>query len=255
MIKIIRKKVKTLYTRSKIPGIEWSVNQYVGCQFACKYCYAKEIVRREESWGTWVEVKVNAPDLARRRVKGTILMSSVSDPYQPIEAKLKLTRSVLRFMDKRNELMILTKSPLVVRDVDVLKLFPRVEVGLTVNSFEGKEKKLFEPLTPIQRARINALKALYEEGIKNYAFISPIIPGITDVEEIIRETRDFVGWYFLEFLNLRKAGEEFRKNLEEEFPESYAVLTDYDKFTSYLRSIKDVLKRLNVRVEGIETHK
>ncbi|CUX78331.1 Radical SAM domain protein [Thermococcus chitonophagus] len=182
-------------------------------------------------------------------------MSSVSDPYQPIEAKLKLTRNVLRFMDKRNELMILTKSPLVVRDVDVLRLFPRVEVGLTVNSFEGREKRLFEPLTPIQKARINALKVLHEEGIKNYAFISPIIPGITDVEAIIRETRDFVDWYFLEFLNLRKAGEEFRRILEEEFPESYTLLTDNEKFREYLKNLTGILKRLNAKVEGIETHK
>ncbi|MBP1911116.1 DNA repair photolyase [Thermococcus stetteri] len=113
---------------------------------------------------SWVEIKVNTPELARKRVEGSVVMSTVSDPYQPIEAELKLTRRVLQYMDKRNELSILTKSPLVTRDIDLFKLFDRIEVGLTINGFAGREKRLFEPLTPVQKARINALKELKEAG-------------------------------------------------------------------------------------------
>jgi len=81
-------------------------------------------------WGSWVEIKENAPELARKHVKGSVVMSSISDPYQPLEGKLKLTRRVLRYMDKRNELSILTKSPLILRDVDIyLKALPPCRSG------------------------------------------------------------------------------------------------------------------------------
>ncbi|AEH24537.1 SPL family radical SAM protein [Pyrococcus yayanosii] len=254
---VMEKKVRSLYIRSRIPGVEWAVNQYVGCAFACKYCYAKFLCRWRDygPWGTWVEVKINAAELARRRVKGSIVMSTVSDPYQPIEARLKLTRRVLRYMDKRNELSILTKSPLVVRDVDLFKEFRSIEVGLTINSFEGREKRLFEPLAPVQGTRITALQRLYEEGIRTYVFVSPIIPGITDVGAIVEETRDFTDYYFFEVLNLWAAGREFRELLRESYPGSYSVLKDDEKFETFLKGLREEIRRLGIRVEGIETHK
>lgn len=150
-VKVIKRSAKSLYTRSRIPGVSWSVNQYVGCAFACGYCYAKFIAKWKDygKWGSWVEAKINAPELARKHVSGSVVMSTVSDPYQPIEAELKLTRRVLRYMDKRNELSILTKSPLVTRDIDIFREFRKIEVGLTINGFTGREKRLFEPLTPV----------------------------------------------------------------------------------------------------------
>lgn len=106
-VEVLKRKAKSLYTRSKIPGVNWTVNQYVGCAFSCRYCYAKFLCRWRDhgEWGSWVEVKTNAQELARKRVRGSVVMSTVSDPYQPIEAKLKLTRRVLRCMDKRKELL------------------------------------------------------------------------------------------------------------------------------------------------------
>ncbi|RLF78421.1 radical SAM protein [Thermococci archaeon] len=256
-MKVIKTKAKTIYTKSRIPGVDYAVNQYVGCQFACKYCYAKFICkwRPYGEWGTWVEVKTNAPELARKRVYGEVAMSTISDPYQPIERELKLTRRTLEMMNKRNKLSILTKSPLVMRDTDLFKLFNEIEVGLTINSFEGKEKQLIEPLTPSQKLRIDALKNLKEEGVKNYAFVSPIIPGITDLEWIIRETRDIVDYYFFEMLNLKAAGQKFQELLRENFPESYEVMNNDDKFWRFIREVMALIKRLNIRVEGIEVHR
>lgn len=256
-MRIIKTKAKSIYTKSGIPGVDWVINQYVGCQFACKYCYAKFLCRWKPygEWGTWVEVKTNASELARKRVYGEVFMSSISDPYQPVEKELKLTRRTLEMMNKRNKLSILTKSPLVVRDIDLFKLFDEIEVGLTINSFGGKEKQLIEPFTPSQKLRIDALKTLREEGVRNYAFISPIIPGITDVEEIIRETRGFADSYFFEVLNLKAAGREFRELLRENFPESYEVMVDEDKFWSFVKELIELIKRLNVRTEGIEVHR
>ena len=255
-VRVVERKVKGIYTRSKIPGVDWSLNQYVGCAFACKYCYARFLTRWKDygEWGSWVEVKTNAPDLARKRVPGKIVMSTVSDPYQPVEAELRLTRKVLRHMDKRNELMILTKSPLVTRDIDLFKLFRSIEVGLTMNGFTGREKRLFEPFTPVHEARMNALKELKEAGLRTYTFVSPIIPGITDVSAIVEDTRDFADRYFFEVLNLRGAGKEFQELLRGEYPESYGVLTNDEKFEAFLRELTKEIKSLGVKAEGIETH-
>ncbi|MDV3104484.1 SPL family radical SAM protein [Thermococcus waiotapuensis] len=255
-LRVIEKKAKSIYTPSRIPGVEWSLNQYVGCAFACKYCYARFMAKWRDygEWGSWVEAKTNAPELARKRVNGSVFMSAVSDPYQPVEAELKLTRRVLQYMDKRNGLSILTKSPLVTRDIGIFKLFRSIEVGLTINGFTGREKRLFEPLTPVQEARVSALKELKESGLKTYVFVSPIIPEVTDVSAIVRETRDFADYYFFEVLNLRAAGEEFQILLKEGYPESYAILTDPGKFGEFLRGLKGEIKGLRVKAEGIETH-
>ncbi|BAD86485.1 hypothetical protein, conserved, radical SAM superfamily [Thermococcus kodakarensis KOD1] len=256
-VNIIKTRIKSIYTPSRIPRVDWTVNQYVGCAFACSYCYAKFLTKWKDygKWGSWVEVKVNAPELARKRVKGSVVMSTVSDPYQPIEAKLKLTRRVLQYMDKRNELSILTKSPLVTRDIDLFRLFDRIEVGLTINGFRGREKRLFEPLTPVQEARINALKELKEAGLKTYVFVSPIIPEVTDISSIVEETRDFADYYFFEVLNLRASGREFQRLLQEGYPEIYEILTDDGKFGKFVEKLRREIKELGVKTEGIETHK
>ncbi|NJF25530.1 radical SAM protein [Thermococcus sp. Bubb.Bath] len=256
-VRVIERRAKSIYTRSRIPGVDWTVNQYTGCAFACKYCYAKFLTRWKDhgEWGSWVEVKTNAPELAGKHVRGSIVMSTVSDPYQPVEAKLKLTRRVLRYMDKRNELSILTKSPLVTRDIDLFKLFDRIEVGLTINGFTGREKALFEPLTPVHEARVNALKTLKEAGLRTYVFVSPIIPEITDVSAIVEDTMDFADYYLFEVLNLRAAGREFQRLLREGYPEGYAVLTEDEKFGEFLRELEGKIKGLGVKAEGIETHR
>ncbi|NJE26570.1 radical SAM protein [Thermococcus sp. MV5] len=256
-MKVIKTRAKNIYTKSRIPGVEYAINQYVGCQFACKYCYAKFICKWKPygEWGTWVEAKINAPELARKRVYGEIMMSSISDPYQPVEKELKLTRRTLEAMNKRNELSILTKSPLVIRDIDLFKLFNEIEVGLTVNSFERREKHLIEPLTPSQKLRIDALKKLKDEGIKNYAFVSPIIPELTDIEAIVKETRGFVDYYFFEVLNLAAAGGEFREMLKNAFPESYRIMVNEEKFWKFVKELMGIIKELNIKTEGIEIHK
>lgn len=257
MVRIIERDAKTLYTRSRIPGVDWVVNQYVGCAFACRYCYARFLCRWKPhgEWGTWVEVKRNAPQLARKRVRGSISMSTVSDPYQPIEARLKLTRRILEAMPRENRLSVLTKSPLVTRDTDLLKEFPNAEVGLTVNTFEGRVKKLLEPLTPPQKARISALHHLAEEGISTYAFVSPIIPGLTDVEALVRETKDSVERYFFELINLKAAGRAFRELMMENFPESYAILNGEEKFWRFVDELRALIKGLGVKSDGIEVHR
>ena len=116
-------------------------------------------------------------------------MSSICDAYQPVEKDLKLTRKILENLDKNVKLSILTKSDLVLRDIDIFKQFKDIEIGLTINSFIGKTKKLFEPSSIENNDRIKALEKLSEQGIKTYAFISPIIPGLINLQDIVNKTK------------------------------------------------------------------
>ena len=257
--KIFKVKAKSIFTRTKIPGAKWVINQYVGCQHSCLYCYAKFMCRwRPENygkWGSWVEAKINAPELVKEKyVDEWVYMSSISDPYQPIEKQLELTREVLKNLDKRIKLSILTKSDLILRDIDILRKFENLEVGLTVNNFNGRLKKVFEPFSPTNRARIYALKVLKENNLKTYSFVSPIIPGLIDIRNIIRQTRDFTDFYWFEIINLRLAGQEFIKILKRKFPKSFEILINEAKFNNFLKECRSVINSEKINCRGIEIH-
>ena len=135
-------KAKSVLTKSGIPGIDYCINPYVGCFHGCRYCYAtfmKRFTGHQEPWGSFVDVKVNAPailpkQLARAR-RGNVLISSVTDGYQPIESKYKLTRQCLEvLLEYQFPVDILTKSPLVLRDMDIMEKFKEIEVGLTITT-------------------------------------------------------------------------------------------------------------------------
>ena len=258
-IKLIKVKAKEIFTKTKLPGCDWVINQYVGCQHACLYCYAKFISRWRPGgygkWGKWVETKINAPELIKGRyVNGWVYMSSISDPYQPIEKKLKLTKRILDNLDKKTKLSIQTKSDLVLRDVDLFKKFKAIEVGLTINSFTGKSKEIFEPFSPLNERRIKALKILKQNRIKTYAFISPIIPGLIDLKEVIKKTKQFADYYWFEFINVRGAGKEFVEVLKRKYPKSYEVLMDRKKFQEFIKASKRVISSENIKIRGIEIH-
>ncbi len=256
-IEIIKIKAKKAFTLTKIPRADYVINQYVGCQHACSYCYAKFMCKwyNYGKWGKWVVIKENLPELVKsENVKGEVYMSSVNDPYQPIERKIKLTRKVLENMNKKTRLGILTKSDLVLRDLDVLKEFEDIEVGLTINSFDGKLKKEIEPFSSSNERRIEALKILNENEITNYAFISPIIPNLVDVEELIKETKDFVDFYWFEFLNLRASGREFKEWLRKNYPESYDLISDKDRTEKCMKKVVKIIKNSNISVKGICVH-
>ena len=258
-IKIFETKAKSIFTRTKIPGAKWVLNQYVGCSHSCLYCYAKFMCQwRPDNygkWGEWVEAKVNAPELVKGKyVDGWVYMSSVSDSYQSIERKLKLTRKVLENLDKRIKLCILTKSDLVLRDIDIFKKFENIEVGLTINSFNGSLKKVFEPFSPANEKRIRALKILKENKIKTYTFISPIIPGLIDLEDVIKKTKDFTDFYWFEIINIRLAGEEFIKILKKKFPKSFEIIKDKKKFDKFIKEYKNIIDSEKINIRGIEIH-
>ncbi|MGA3175226.1 MAG: radical SAM protein [Syntrophorhabdales bacterium] len=175
---------KSILTKSGIQGIAYCVNPYVGCSHGCVYCYAtfmKRFTGHREPWGKFLDVKINAAALLARQIKrahqGTILLSSVTDCYQPAEAKYRVTRACLEVLaDSPFPVDILTKSPLVLRDMDLLKRFRRLDVGFTVTTGDEAVRRIFEPGAPSIKARIEALKTLHDNGISTYAFIGPILP-------------------------------------------------------------------------------
>lgn len=257
-MKIIEIKAKEIFTKTKL-GADYVINPYVGCGHNCLYCYAKFIAKWRPAeygkWGTWVEAKINGPELVKnRKIKGTVFMSSICDAYQPIEKELKLTRKILENLDKNTKLSILTKSDLVLRDIDIFKQFKNIEVGLTINSFSNRAKKLFELNAIDSQLRINALKKLKEQGIKTYAFVSPIIPELIDLQDVVNKTRDFVDYYWFEFLNLRGAGKEFAQVLQKEFPESYNIVSNEILYKSFIDKTKKEINSFKIKVREIVKH-
>ncbi len=175
---------KTVLTRTAISGFDYCLNPYVGCGHGCRYCYAsfmKRFTGHKEPWGEFIDVKVNAPSLLKNQLKrakqGVVAISTVTDPYQPIEKIYKITRGCLEaLLDKQFPVNLLTRSPLCLRDIDLFKRFKKIEVGLTVTTHDEAMKKLFEPCSPSIPSRIRALETLRKEKIRTYAFIGPLLP-------------------------------------------------------------------------------
>lgn len=177
-------RAKRLLTPSGIGDAEYCVNPYVGCSHACRYCYATFICKftgHTEPWGTFVDVRVNAPELLVKELKrkkvGRVMVSSVTDPYQSMEAHYLLTRRCLEALAEAGwSVRVLTKSSLVRRDMDIFKHFRDLEVGLTITTDDDSVRRLMEPhASPIEE-RLRVLEDLTSAGIKTYAFVGPILP-------------------------------------------------------------------------------
>ena len=207
-MKIREIKAKSIMSKTGL-GTDYVINPYVGCMHGCIYCYArfmKRFTNHPEPWGHFIDVKINAPDLIPEKTdkyKGkSILMSSVTDPYHPIETRYKLTRKILeKLVPLEPEINILTKSDLVLRDIDLLKKFKKCLVTFSLSFLDENLRKQIEPLTVSAERRIKALKELHEAGIKTSVFISPIFPEITDWREVIKRTKDYSQEYWFENLN------------------------------------------------------
>lgn len=182
---------KTALSKSSLPGIDYSLNPYTGCEHACIYCYAPSTLRYYgiEPWGTFVTAKTNIPVVLARELRkarpGVVGVSTVTDPYQPLEKKLRLTRSCLEVLQaKAFPVCIQTKSALVLRDLDILRDFKEINIGLTVTALSDEIATMLEPGASLPGERLRALKELSDAGIDTWAFIGPMIPGLLDRESV-----------------------------------------------------------------------
>jgi DNA repair photolyase len=184
--------IREIYARSilsKSQVFDYVVNPYIGCQHGCIYCYARFMKRftgHKEPWGEFVDVKINAPALLRheigKRPPGRVWVSGVCDSYQPLESTYKLTRQCLEVMVQFSwSITVQTKSPLVLRDIDLFRRSDKVEVGLSVTTADDRIRKWFEPGAPSVKERIKALEELHLAGIRTYAMIAPMLPGAEEL--------------------------------------------------------------------------
>ena len=183
-MKITEVKCKTALSKSNLPGLDYSLNCYRGCQHSCAYCYVPNVLRIErEEWGSFVDVKTNIPVvLSKELIKkkpGVVGISTVTDPYQPVEKKYRLTRYCLEQLLRHNfPVHIQTKSNLVTRDIDLISNFSDVEVMFSIGTLNDSERKLLEPNSSSIKNRLDSMKQLSDIGIKTSVFFGPVYPTI-----------------------------------------------------------------------------
>ena len=214
---------KNIMTKSALPVGGYSVNPYVGCTHGCKYCYAsfmKRFTGHTEPWGTFLDVKHWPAIKNPQKYKGQrVVIGSVTDGYLPQEAQFQNTRKLLeQLRGSEAEILICTKSDLVIRDIDLLKELGKVTVSWSINTLDEDFRKDMDSAVSIER-RIAAMKKFREAGIRTTCFISPIFPGITDVFAIIDRIKDDCNYIWLENLNLRGGFQaQIMRYIEEKYP-------------------------------------
>lgn len=201
--------VRGILSKSNLPVADFSANPYVGCEHACKYCYAsfmKRFTDHPEPWGEFLDVKrwpvIRNPEKYRGK---EIFLSSVTDPYQRAEEKYGRTRALLEQLTGSGcRLSIATKSDLILRDLELIKSFPDARVAWSINTLDDDFQRQMDKAVSIGR-RLEAMRIFHEAGVHTTCFISPIFPGITDPVEIIGAAAKRCDLVWLENLNLRGA--------------------------------------------------
>ncbi|MGA2664775.1 MAG: radical SAM protein [Nitrososphaerales archaeon] len=243
MITVREVKCSTLLHRMNYGSVtEYTANLYRGCTHGCTYCYAPSLIHDERGWGSYVDVKANAPQVLERELRGlrrdTVFLSSASDPYQPVEAKYGLTRRCLRsLLRHRFPVSVLTRSPLVLRDLDLLKRFESVEVGMSITTVPVRQ---FEPGVPPLQRRMETLRTLAGAGIPTWVSLAPVIPGIVmvDLERLFEDLKG-AGVSAVRFGLLRFAGYEESKRMFEASAgiELAAALAGWEELQERLTSL------------------
>jgi len=205
---------KTILSVSQI--YDYVINPYTGCQHACSYCYARFMKRftgHKEPWGEFVDVKINAADLLQKEISrkkpGRVWVSGVCDPYQPLEVNYELTRQCLRILQQHQwPVTVQTRSPMVLRDIDILKEMRDLEVGLTITTMDDGIRKMFEPHSSPVKARITALAELHAQGITTFAMIAPMLPGAEGLASALAGKVDYI---LVDRMNYHNADWVYRK--------------------------------------------
>jgi DNA repair photolyase len=193
---------RSALNRVKGMAFEWSLNPYMGCVHRCTFCYVRAFERRadrpsDERYGTSIRVKVNVAEVLRRELSrpswegDSVVVGAATDPYQPAEGRYRLTRGCIEaFAEAANPFSLITRGPMIVRDLDVLTEAARrakVSITFSIPTLDDEVWRKTEPSTAHPRQRLRAVKELVDAGIKVGVGLAPILPGISDKPEQLRE--------------------------------------------------------------------
>jgi DNA repair photolyase len=254
---IVREVVcKTILNRSGLS--DYSLNCYTGCTHACVYCYARFMQRfhpHDEPWGAFVDVKLNAVEVLKRQLRraepGSVFVSSACDGWQPIEAQWQLTRRCCELLLERGfELHILTKSPLVLRDLDVFAARP-VQIGVTLTTLDERLSELWEPGAANIQERLRVIEAARRAGLQTSVMFGPLLPFLSDsqasIDALLGRAADLgIDRIWVDALNPRpRVWPAVAELLRAKFPE---LLQPYLKILFDLPSRIEYLEELRARV-------
>jgi DNA repair photolyase len=229
---------------------KWSLNPYMGCEHQCTFCYVRAFERRAERpagerYGESIRVKVNIAEVLRRELarrtwkREEVAIGAATDPYQPIEGRYRLTRRCLQVLcAARNPFGLITRGPLIVRDIDVLQEASRRaegSVNVSVPTLDDRVWRTTEPGTPPPRQRLRAVRMLVEAGIKAGVGMAPILPGVSDrpeqLADVVRAARDAGATHLWANVLFLRPGtrEHFLEQLARDWP---AELSRYERLYS-----------------------
>jgi DNA repair photolyase len=248
---------RSALNRVKGMAFEWSLNPYMGCVHRCTFCYVRAFEQRadrpsDERYGTSIRVKVNIAEVLRRELGraswegDTVAIGAATDPYQPAEGKYRLTRGCIEaFAEFSNPFSLITRGPMIVRDLDVLAEAARrakVSITFSVPTVDDDVWRKTEPSTAHPRQRLRAVKELVDAGIKVGVGMAPILPGISDrpeqLREVVKAAREAGAtgvWTNLLFLR-PGTREHFVEHLAEDWPEQLDHYLELYEGRAYLRS-------------------
>jgi len=257
MVRIVRALSKTgLY------DLDYAYNPYIGCFHGCLYCYARAYTRRREvseNWGKLIYVKENAieelmKDVERVGRKGVVGVSTITDPYQPIESKMKLTRRGVEILLSAGfRVSIQTKSPLVLRDLDVFRRYrDKIDVGLTITTLNKELARVLEPNAPQPVMRANALRKLSENKIETWIFLGPIMKGVNDssenLESIIKLAADIGSKLYYDYFRNKPGLSRSMARITKKYP--MAITSDRAWRRRVMNLVEKLCERYGVAYEA-----
>jgi len=199
-----------------------------------------------DKWGQFLDIKkFDFSKIKPEKYNGkTILLSSVTDPYIPLDIKYQNTRKILEnLIGTKARITILTKSKFVVRDIDLFKKFENIEVGISISTLNEDFAKIIEPGASRPQERLDVVKELYKNKIETYVFLSPFFPGITDFREIIKRSTDFTDHYMFENLNFRPHNvPRIYKIIKENYPNLLSIYKEFKNDPSKWEPLEDEIE-------------
>jgi len=244
-------KAERILAPSSIPLGEYVINPYRGCSLGCQFCYAqqnKAIQKRHAAWGSFVDIKINAPDLLAEEIRNnkprSVLIGSTTEVYQPCEKRYELMRAILKLLNQQGiAYTILTRSSLITRDIDLLTENKAATIYFTVCSYADKVRTSLEPHSLPLKARLDVIEQLNKHSIKTYAYINPFIPYISEYEKLIAQCAQWSPLIDIEGLNIQMVNwevlsQKLREAGVEQTGELGALVNDQNAWDNYWKYIE-----------------